>query len=34
MTGTPYAVKPKGAMSAKGTRQRSDSDYEAWTPDA
>ena len=34
MTGTPYAVKPKGSMSSGGTRQKSDDDYEAWTPDA
>ncbi|KJS39338.1 MAG: NADH dehydrogenase [Hyphomonas sp. BRH_c22] len=34
MTGTPYATKPKGSMSGGGTRQKSDSDYEAWTPDA
>lgn len=34
MTGTPYAVKPKGALSGDRQRQRSDSDYEAWSPDA
>lgn len=34
MTGTPYAVRPKGSLSGQGERQRSDGDYEAWTPDA
>ena len=34
MTGTPYAVKPKGSVGASGVRQKSDGDYEAWTPDA
>ena len=34
MTGTPYAVKPKGSLSKNGQRQKADSDYEAWTPDA
>jgi NADH:ubiquinone oxidoreductase subunit len=34
MTGTPYAVKPKGSLSEGGKRQKSDGDYEAWTPDA
>jgi len=34
MTGTLWAGKPKGAISAGRERQQSDSDYEAWTPDA
>jgi len=34
MTGTPYATKPKGSMAAGDARQKSDADYEAWTPDA
>lgn len=35
MTGTLFATKPKGSLSASGgKRQASDSDYEAWTPDA
>ena len=34
MTGTPYAVKPKGSLSEGARRQKSDGDYEAWTPDA
>lgn len=34
MTGTPYATKPKGSVAARDRRQKSDADYEAWTPDA
>ncbi len=34
MTGTLWATKPKGAISADRSRQAADSDYEAWTPDA
>lgn len=34
MTGTLYATKPKGAISEGRHRQKSDDDYEAWTPDA
>lgn len=34
LTGTPFATRPKGSLSSKGQRQRADSDYEAWTPDA
>ncbi len=34
MTGTPYAIRPKGAISSGQGRQRSDGDYEAWDPDA
>lgn len=33
-TGTLKAYRPKGAISSGGKRQESDSDYEAWTPDA
>ncbi|MEL6287031.1 MAG: NADH-ubiquinone oxidoreductase subunit NDUFA12 family protein, partial [Pseudomonadota bacterium] len=34
MTGTLFATKPKGSLSAKGERQETYADYEAWTPDA
>lgn len=34
MTGTPYATKPKGALSSGSDRQEQAGDYEAWTPDA
>lgn len=34
MTGTVFATKPKGSLSERGGRQKSDADYEAWTPDA
>ncbi|KCZ94060.1 NADH:ubiquinone oxidoreductase subunit NDUFA12 [Hyphomonas johnsonii] len=34
MTGTPYATTPKGSLSSGGKRQKSNDDYEAWTPDA
>lgn len=34
MTGTPWATKPKGSLSAGGHRQKATGDYEAWTPDA
>lgn len=35
LTGTIYATKPKGAISAiGGERQKAAGDYEAWSPDA
>ena len=34
LTGTLYAYKPKGSLANTTTRQKSDSDYEAWSPDA
>ena len=34
MTGTPYAEKPTGSLSNRGVRQKADSDYEAWDPNA
>ena len=34
MTGTIFATRPKGSLSGGGDRQKSDADYEAWTPDA
>lgn len=34
MTGTPYAEKPTGSLSKRGIRQKADSDYEAWDPNA
>ena len=34
MTGTVFAYRPKGSLKAGGERRESDSDYEAWTPDA
>ncbi|MEE2878663.1 MAG: NADH:ubiquinone oxidoreductase subunit NDUFA12 [Pseudomonadota bacterium] len=34
MTGTLFAYRPDGSLKESGKRQKSDSDYEAWTPDA
>ncbi len=34
MTGTIYAGRPKGSLKAKGERQETYADYEAWSPDA
>ncbi len=34
MTGTLWATRPKGSLASQTSRQASDSDYEAWTPDA
>lgn len=33
LTGTPYAYRPPGSLSASGDRPRATGDYEAWTPD-
>ncbi len=32
LTGTAFAIKPKGSLLDKGSRQKSVADYEAWTP--
>ena len=32
LTGTVYAVKPKGSLSQNGLRQKSTADYESWKP--
>ena len=32
LTGTAFAVKPKGSLLDKGFRQKSSADYESWTP--
>ena len=32
LTGTAFAVKPKGSLLDKGFRQKSSADYETWTP--
>ena len=34
MTGTVFAYKPGGSVSAGGERQAAPGDYEAWDPDA
>jgi len=34
LTGTIYAYKPKGSLDRGGKRDKTTSDYEAWTPDA
>ena len=34
MTGTLFAYRPDGSLKESGKRQKSDADYEAWTPDA
>ena len=34
MTGTVFAYKPSGSVSAGGERQAAPGDYEAWDPDA
>ena len=34
LTGTIYAYRPKGSLANSGVRRESDSDYEAWSPDA
>lgn len=33
MTGTVKAYRPKGSLARGGVRQKSTSDYEAWTPE-
>ena len=32
LTGTPYAYRPQGSISASGERPRVTGDYDAWTP--
>ena len=32
LTGTAFAVKPKGSLLEKGFRQKSSADYESWIP--
>ena len=32
LTGTAFAVKPRGSLLDKGLRQKSAADYEAWIP--
>ena len=33
LTGTPYAYRPPGSLSAGGERAKATGDYEAWRPD-
>jgi NADH:ubiquinone oxidoreductase subunit len=33
LTGTPYAYRPPGSLSAGGERHKATGDYEAWRPD-